>query len=115
MRFPKMILLACAVPLLAMTACTGATGSVSSAGSVVAHANGRVEQASAAYYATKPMIDLLVAVLPPTYAARITAAQAIVEDALAAARIATTAAEQLIELRKVEAARREIAALTGPT
>lgn len=109
----RLILLTCALALSACTGATGTTGGIDGAGTVAAEAGVAVEQVRAEYFATKPMVDLLASLLPPAYAARVAAAQAIVERALEAARVATTAAEQLIELRKARAAARDIETLTG--
>lgn len=132
----RSILLLLAAPLLALTACMGdtatapasagtaapplstsptatATPALAGVDAVVAKADGAVDRASAAYFRVKPTIDLLVGLLPTDYADRVTKAQSILERSLQAAKVASTAAAQLLELRKVEAAMRDIEAVTG--
>lgn len=132
----RSILLLCAAPLLVLTACMGGTATApTSAGTaapspsagptatptpapagveaVVAKADGAVDRASAAYHRVKPTIDVLVRLLPTDYADRVTMAQSILERSLRAAKVASTAAAQLLELRKAEAQMRDIEAVIG--
>jgi hypothetical protein len=113
MRFATMILLACAAPLMALAACTGSAGQPGNASDIPAQASVALDRAEAAYDRINLFANVLLPLLPEPYATRVRTAQAIADRAFAAARAATTLAEQLAELRKAEAAAKTIAELAS--
>lgn len=87
-----------------LTGCAGGTAPVRSAGAVLEQARPTIDQLQARYDAARPFAELMLPYLPAERAAQVRLAAAIVERALAAARLAVTIAEQRAALQRAEQA-----------
>ena len=107
-----MIRLLIAAALLPLAGCTPAT--VNSAGSAAVRTDAALDRAELAYAGARAVADVVAPWLSAEQAAAVSLIEAQIERALAAARAATTLAEQMIALEQARAAMAQLSATAAP-